>query len=84
MIQDLAGSAVQYVAQTPGAAVTHAKRAVGRLAGLGGTDLDAVQQKGFPAWMWIVLGFAGGMVGGAYLATRFPHRVPDMLRGGRR
>lgn len=83
MIDHLTGSAVQYVLQNPAGAAATAKRAVGRFAGLGGTDLDAVQQSGFPAWMWIAVGLAGGVAAGAFLAMRYPAQVPSFLRGTR-
>lgn len=75
----------QAIANPNGALLT-AGRSVGRLAGLSGADLGALEDNGglvsgIPGWFWAVLGVTAGALGGVYLCTRHPDKVPGFLKG---
>jgi len=69
----------------PNDALQTAGRTVGRLAGLSGTDLGALEANGglvsgIPGWFWVVLGLTAGAGGAIYLYSRHPDKVPSFLK----
>jgi hypothetical protein len=86
MMGEAAGTALPamlaHVQQDPGGSMRAVGRTAGRLAGLSGTDIDAVQaQGGMPFWFWLVLGAVAGLAAGAYAGCNHADMVPGPLGG---
>lgn len=92
MFGAIAASALPHAAPIIGQAIANpndalrtAGRTVGRLAGLSGSDLGALDANGglvsgIPVWFWVVLGVTAGAAGGVYLYSRHPDKVPSFLK----
>lgn len=68
-------------AANPQQAARTAVRGAGRVFGLSGPDVAAVQASGFPIWMWLALGAGGGFLLGVWVSGRHGDKLPSWLPG---
>ncbi len=81
MIANAASAAFDFAAANPRGAANSAVRAAGRMAGMAGPDVGAVQQQGFPAWTWLAVGSVSGVLLGIWLASKHGEKLPSWLPG---
>ena len=88
MAAQFAGPLVEQAAKNPAALTKLGARGAGRLMGLSGADLDALDQKGgpvsgMPGWLWAVLGLAAGATIAVWACEKHPEYVPNFMPGKR-
>lgn len=74
--------------KNPNGAIRTVKHTAGRLMGLSGADLGALEANGgtvtgIPGWFWGVIGLTAGALAATYFATKRPDLVPNCLAGDR-